>query len=100
MMNEDEAIREFLGDRPEATQFREWREVLQRRLASLEADRKKAVAIGGPGSSAGLDGRIAQLRKQIDALLEEEAVTQFVEDSVRVTLAMGAAAETVGDPDD
>ena len=91
-MNEDEAIRQFRGERPGTSELREWRTTLERRLQAFERDRKKAT----PGTAA-LDSKIAQLKRQIAALREEEAITEFVEDSVRVTLAMGAAAEEIQD---
>jgi len=92
-MNEDETIRQFLGDRPGADQLREWRETLEQRLARLAEDRKKAPE----GAAASLDTKLEQLKRQIEALREEEAVTRFVEDSVRVTLAMGAATDGMDD---
>ena len=84
-MKEDDAIREFMGDRPSSEQLRDWRIALEERLAALKADR--------PRAGASLDGKIATTERQIDALREEEAVTRFVEDSVRVTLAMGASSD-------
>ncbi|MFN3650562.1 MAG: hypothetical protein ACK47B_13375 [Armatimonadota bacterium] len=84
-MDEQRAIQEFLGDRPRSDQLSEWRETLEQRLQALEADAKEA----GPGAGA-LQAKLAQLRKQVVALREEEAVTRYVEDSVRVTLAMGS----------
>lgn len=88
-MDEQEAIQRFLGERPGARELREWRETLQQRLASLTRDRNQ----GSAGAAAALELKIAQLQRQIAALQEEEAVTQFVEDSVRVTLAMGASSD-------
>jgi phage shock protein A len=87
-MNHDEAVREFLGDRPGADELTEWRATLEDRLKKLQAERDKAST-----ASAGLENKIRQLEKQISALRQEEAITQFVEDSVRATLAMGAAVE-------
>jgi hypothetical protein len=84
-MDESEAIRDFLGDRPEANQLRDWRETLERRLASLQAEQKKGVPL-----PPALTRQLEQLKRQITALREEEAITEFVEDSVRVTLHMGA----------
>ena len=92
-MNEDETIREFLGERPDAAQLREWREALERRLEGLEGDRGKTTGTG----AASLESKIAQLKRQITALQEEEAITEFVEDSVRVTLAMGAVSQGMDD---
>ena len=89
-MTDDEAVKEFLGERPGASELREWRITLQQRLEALEAERKRL------GATARMDTQIATLRKQLAALQEEEAITQFVEDSVRVTLAMGTMAEEAG----
>ena len=89
-MNDEQAVQQFLGDRPGADQLREWRTTLERRLKSLEQERERLK-----DADKGLEAKIAQLRKQIAALGEEEAITEFVEDSVRVTMRMGAAADEV-----
>jgi len=86
-MNEEQAIREFLGDRPSAAQLADWRTTLEQRLQALVEERQRI------GATASLDTRVSQLQRQIAALSEEEAVTRFVEDSVRVTLAMGAGTD-------
>lgn len=88
-MDEQQAIQQFLGDRPDTSQLREWRSTLEDRLKALKAERGKVT-----GDAADkLASRIAQLEKQVAALTEEEAITQFVEDSVRVTLAMGTVSD-------
>jgi hypothetical protein len=86
-MDEQEAIQQFLGDRPSAEQLGQWRATLEHRLHSLEGELERSRG------TAELTREVAQLRKQIEALREEEAITQFVEDSVRVTLAMGTVSE-------
>ena len=91
-MHEQEAIQDFLGERPGAAELRDWLTTLEHRVAALEEERR----IARPESRVGLDRKLTQLRKQVAALREEAAITEFVEDSVRVTLAMGAAAD-VGD---
>lgn len=90
-MDDEAAVRQFLGDRPAADELREWEQTLADRLRAFEADRKKEPA----GFPSPLDNKIAQLKRQIQALREEAAVTEFVEDSVRVTLAMGPGADNV-----
>jgi phage shock protein A len=87
-MQPEEAVREFMGDRPGADELTEWRATLEDRLKKLEAERDKGDKVSG-----GLANKITQLKKQIAALRQEEAITQFVEDSVRATLAMGTIAE-------
>jgi len=89
-MNQEDAVQQFLGERPGAEQLRDWRVTLEQRLRALQQERVKA-----PESAGALDPKISRLRDQISALQQEEAVTQFVEDSVRVTLAMGASADGV-----
>jgi hypothetical protein len=87
-MNEEQAVREFLGDRPGSEELTEWRITLEARLRRLESERDKG---GAPDPR--LVQKISQLKKQISALRQEEAITQFVEDSVRVTLAMGSVVD-------
>jgi phage shock protein A len=87
-MQPEEAVREFMGDRPGADELTEWRATLEDRLKKLEAERDK-----GDKASSSLTNKISQLKKQIAALRQEEAITQFVEDSVRATLRMGSVAE-------
>ena len=92
-MDHETAVDQFLGERPRAEQLRDWRQTLEDRLKALQAEAKA-------GRGASLETKIAQLKRQIQALREEEAVTQFVEDSVRVTLAMGAATEGMDDQEE
>jgi hypothetical protein len=88
-MDEQKAIRSFLGDRPDAEQWREWRKMLEERLKRLLA----TSAAASPEERAQIEARAAELRRQIAALEQEEMVTEFVEDSVRVTLAMGSVVD-------
>jgi hypothetical protein len=90
---EQETVQQFLGDRPNAEQIRHWRASLEQRLAALKREQGRADA----AAAATLGGKIDQLRKQIEALRQEEAVTGFVEDSVRVTLAMGSVVDAAGE---
>lgn len=88
MVKEEDVIRDFLGERPEAAQLRNWRETLEHRLRALKAELEKAA----PEKRPAIESRLQPLRKQIAALREEEAVTTFVEDSVRATLHLGAVS--------
>ena len=87
-MDEAEAIRDFLGERPDSDQLKNWRGALEDRLSALEAEQMRAG-----DADPGLRSKIQTLKRQIAALQEEQAITEFVEDSVRVTLAMGTVAE-------
>lgn len=94
MTDDREIIESFTEGRPAAAQWMEWRDCLKQRLDALLAERRAA----GPEASPKLDERIRQLRRQIAALTEEAAISEFVEDSVRVTLALGPSAAGAHDP--
>jgi len=80
---EEKVIEEFMAGDGRAHQWRAMRESLQDRLKALRAERASATS---PDAIAGLDRRIAQAVEQVRVLETEEAVSQFVEDSVRATL--------------
>jgi len=83
---EEKIIEEFMGDDGRAQQWRAMRESLQDRLKALRAERALAAS---PDAVAALDRRIAQAAEQVRVLETEEAVSQFVEDSVRANLRSG-----------
>ena len=90
----DEAIREFLGDTPRAAEWRALREALSERLAALKATREAEAQAGSePARLRTLDSQIAALRKQVATLQTEEVVSQFVEDSLMVTIAKSMPEE-------
>ena len=74
----EEIIGEALGDSPRAVELRAMRQALADRLAALQSE-----SMGDKGAAS----QIAALKRQIEALRREEAVSQFVEDSVRYSLA-------------
>ncbi len=86
---EEEAVAHFLGDQPSSAQFRQWRETLAARSQRLRRDLNDAA----PEQAPALRARLAEMDRQIAALEREQLITEFVEDSVRVTLAMGSIAE-------
>lgn len=90
MMDPDEAVERFLEGQPGSAELGEWRATLQERLTALRQERE----LGHPDQAGRLEREIRKLEKQIDALAAEEAITGFVEESVRVTLAMGSVVET------
>jgi len=80
---EEKIIEEFMAGDGRAQQWRAMRESLQDRLKALRAERASTTSTE---AIAGLDRRIAQIVEQVRVLEQEEAVSQFVEDSVRATL--------------
>jgi hypothetical protein len=78
-------IDEFLEGGTRADQWLEMRELLSARLKDAIADRDNAPE--GSASRNSLEKKISELRDQVIALAEEEAITRFVEDSVRATIS-------------
>jgi hypothetical protein len=86
---EQAAIEKFLGDQPSSAQYRQWRDTLAARAERVRRDLKEAK----PEQAPALRARLAEMERQIAALEQEQLITEFVEDSVRVTLAMGSITE-------
>jgi hypothetical protein len=85
MNEQDPIIEEFLEGQPRAETWRELRDVLADRLRDAVAARD-ALDKDDPRRAA-LERKVEQLREQVATLAQEEAVTRFVEDSVRASLA-------------
>lgn len=81
----EEIIEEFLEGEPRAQVWRELRQALEGRLRDAITERDAAFADPGV-SPKEREARVRELRAQVRALATEEAVTTFVEDSVRQTL--------------
>ncbi|HEV2473157.1 MAG TPA: hypothetical protein VGS41_10860 [Chthonomonadales bacterium] len=81
--DEDEAIREFLGENPRARELRQMRLALEQRRDAMRRDLQAAA---DPAAKRALETRIAEAEKQISVLRDEETITDFVESSVRATL--------------
>ena len=93
---EDAILSEFLGDAPRASQLHELVETLRTRLQIFTAERD-ALPESDPQRKS-LDKKVKELKGQLTVLVEEEAVSTFVEDSVRATLSRPAGLSD--DPDD
>ncbi len=98
MSEQDQVIEEFLEGKPRADTWRELRETLQARLQDAVAARD-AAAPDNPRRS-GLERKVRELREQVAALAQEEAVTRFVEDSVRASLSRPRPFSSGGDDED
>ena len=77
-------LEEFLGNTPRATEWRELREALRERLRAMLRSRDTETE---PPALLALETQIAALRKQVAVLETEEVVAQFVEDSIKASLA-------------
>lgn len=82
-VDEEQVIDEFLGENPRARELRLMRSALEQRRDAFRRDRDRAK---DANERARLNAKIAELESQIAVLRDEEAITTFVEDSVRVTL--------------
>jgi hypothetical protein len=87
---EDQAIAEVLGDNPRAQELKSMRLALEQRRDGMRRERERAQ---DKPEQTRLQAKIQELDKQIEALRQEESITQFVESSVRVTLHQSAGDE-------
>jgi hypothetical protein len=92
LRDEEQVIEEFLGDNPRARELRLMRAALEQRLAVMQRDYDRLT---GERERTQLHTKITELRKQIAAIHQEEAITTFVEDSVRVTLHKSALDDMI-----
>lgn len=82
-LSEEQVIDEFMGEHPRARELALMREALESRLAMFQKELQSAT---GDTERAHLQSRIKEVEQQIAVLEQEEAITTFVENSVRVTL--------------
>jgi hypothetical protein len=93
MMHEDEQVREddviddVLGDNPRASELRLMRAALEERRTAFRAECERTSA---DAERTRLNSKLKALDRQIEALRQEEAITEFVETSVKVTLTKAA----------
>ena len=85
MYQPDSLLESFFEGKPRAETWRQLRETLQARLNHHKAELME-IPEDAPSRGA-LRKKIEELRQQVIALAEEEAISQFVEDSVRATVA-------------
>ena len=85
MYNPDTLLDTFLEGKPRAETWQRLKETLQQRLERVRAEHETLDA--ADPRREGLARKIAELRQQVIALAEEEAITRFVEDSVLATVA-------------
>ena len=84
---EEELIDEALGENPRASQLRLMRASLEERRNTYRTELDRTTE---ETALAGLTSKIKTLDRQIAALRQEEGITEFVENSVRVTIGMAS----------
>lgn len=82
---EDQVIEEFLEGQPRADEWKELTAALNGRLKDALEQRDALPA--NDVRRADWEARITELRDQVAALATEAAITEFVEDSVRMSLS-------------
>jgi hypothetical protein len=82
---EEQVIEEFLEGQPRAEEWKELTAALQGRLKDAR-EQRDALPADDP-RRADWEARIAELNEQIAVLATEAAITEFVEDSVRMSLS-------------
>ncbi|MES2460000.1 MAG: hypothetical protein V4671_05400, partial [Armatimonadota bacterium] len=95
---DEQIVGEFLGDQPRAETWRSYKEVLAVRLK--EALESRDAAAPDSLQYLNLDKKVRELREQVRVLAEEEAITQFVEDSVRATMTRPQSFHAGDESDD
>lgn len=77
----EQLIEQVLEGHPRAEQWRQWREALEERLEKLLELKAKGIV-----EFPNLDELIEELKRYIAVLREEEIVTEFVEQQVRMVI--------------
>lgn len=96
--NPDAIIDEFLQGQPRSETWQSLKETLAARLVDARAERD-ACAPDDPRRAL-LEKKVRELAEQVRVLAEEEAVTRFVEDSVRASLARPRMPGDEGEDDE
>lgn len=98
METTDDVINDFMGGTLRANQWRELRVVLEARL--VDAKLQLVDTPVGSTSHRSLQRKVKEMTLQVNALLREEAVAQFVEDSVIATVSRPHPLEVMDGFDD
>ena len=98
METTDDVINDFMGGTPRANQWRELRIVLEERL--VDAKLQLQATEVGSAAHRSLQRKVKEMTLQVTALFQEEAVAQFVEDSVIATVSRPHPLEVMDGFDD
>ncbi len=88
----EQLIEQVLEGHPRAEQWRQWREALEERLQELLKLKAK-----GTLEYPDLDQRIEELKRYIAVLREEEIITEFVEQQVRMVIGKAKLEQMTGE---
>lgn len=88
----EQLIEQVLEGHPRAEQWRQWREALEERLQKLLKLKAK-----GTVEYPDLDQRIEELKRYIAVLREEEIITEFVEQQVRMVIGKARLEQMMGE---
>jgi len=88
----EQLIEQVLEGHPRAEQWRQWREALEERLEKLLELRAKGIV-----EYPNLDERIEELKRYIAVLREEEIITEFVEQQVRMVVGKARLERMLGE---
>jgi len=88
----EQLIEQVLEGHPRAEQWRQWREALEERLEKLLELRAKGIV-----EYPNLDERIEELKRYIAVLREEEIITEFVEQQVRMVVGKARLEQMLGE---
>ncbi|HET6385016.1 MAG TPA: hypothetical protein VFJ58_16615 [Armatimonadota bacterium] len=81
--DEERALDQFMEGNVRADRLTELCDALAFRIRALKSDLARDPA---PAERKDLEKRLSEARRQLSVLQQEQAISQFVEDSVRVTL--------------
>ena len=85
METTDDVINDFMGGTPRANQWRELRLVLEERL--VDATLQLQATEVGRAAHRSLQRKVNEMNLQVTELVKDEAVAQFVENSVIATVS-------------
>ena len=88
----EQLIEQVLEGHPRAEQWRQWREALEERLEKLLELKAKGIV-----EYPNLDERIEELKRYIALLREEEIITEFVEQQVRMVVGKARLERMMGE---
>ncbi|MCS7263261.1 MAG: hypothetical protein NZ805_00340 [Armatimonadetes bacterium] len=88
----EQLIEQVLEGHPRAEQWRQWRQALEERLEKLLELKAKGIV-----EFPDIDQRIDELKRYIAILLEEEIITDFVEQQVKMVLGKAKLEQALGE---